>query len=117
MPGLLTKGNEAVGPFGVMGAFMQPQGHVQMVLNTIQHHMHPQAALDAPRWQWVKGNTVRVEQSMPKHVVRALLARGHDIVVSPDDTGFGRGQIIWRMKNGAFVGGSDGRADGQVAAF
>lgn len=117
MPGFLTKGNEAVGPFGVMGAFMQPQGHVQMVLNTIQHHMHPQAALDAPRWQWVKGNTVRVEQSMPKHVVRALLARGHDIVVSPDDTGFGRGQIIWRMKNGAFVGGSDGRADGQVAAF
>lgn len=117
MPGFLTKGDEAIGPFGVMGAFMQPQGHVQMILNTIQHHMHPQAALDAPRWQWVKGNTVRVEQSMPKHVVRALLARGHDIVVSPDDTGFGRGQIIWRMKNGVFVGGSDGRADGQVAAF
>lgn len=117
MPGFLTKDGKAIGPFGVMGAFMQPQGHLQMILNTIQHHMHPQAALDAPRWQWVKGNTVRVEQTMPKHVVRSLLSRGHDVVVSPDDTGFGRGQIIWRLENNVLVGGSDCRADGQVAAF
>ncbi|MCQ9617813.1 gamma-glutamyltransferase family protein [Paenalcaligenes niemegkensis] len=117
MPGFLTKAGKAVGPFGVMGAYMQPQGHLQMVLNTIQHHMHPQAALDAPRWQWVSANTVRVEQSMPKHVVRSLLSRGHDVVVSPDDTGFGRGQIIWRLDNDVFVGGSDCRADGQVAAY
>ena len=117
MPGFLTKDNKAVGPFGVMGAFMQPQGHLQMVLNTIHHDLHPQASLDAPRWQWVSGNTVRVEQSMPRHVVRSLLSRGHDVVVSPDDTGFGRGQIIWRLDNDVLVGGSDGRADGQVAAF
>lgn len=117
MPGFLSKDNKAVGPFGVMGAFMQPQGHLQMVLNTIHHDLHPQASLDAPRWQWVSGNTVRVEQSMPRHVVRSLLSRGHDVVVSPDDTGFGRGQIIWRLDNDVLVGGSDGRADGQVAAF
>lgn len=117
MPGFLTKDGEAVGPFGVMGAFMQPQGHLQMILNTIHHKMHPQAALDAPRWQWVEGKTVRVEQSMPKHVIRSLLSRGHEVIVSPDDTGFGRGQIIWRLKNKVLVGGSDCRADGQVAAF
>lgn len=117
MPGFLTKAGKAVGPFGVMGAFMQPQGHLQMVLNTIQHDLHPQAALDAPRWQWVSGKQVRVEQSMPRHVIRSLLSRGHEVVVSPDDTGFGRGQIIWRLDNDVLVGGSDGRADGQVAAF
>lgn len=117
MPGFLTRDGKAVGPFGVMGAYMQPQGHVQMILNTLNYGMHPQAALDAPRWQWTQGRQVRVEQSMPRHVVRSLLSRGHDIIVSPDDTGFGRGQIIWRRSDGLLVGGSDCRADGQVAAF
>lgn len=117
MPGFLTKQGKAVGPFGVMGAFMQPQGHLQMILNTIQHDMHPQAALDAPRWQWTSGNTIRVEQTMPKHVIRSLLARGHEVIVSGDDTGFGRGQIIWSLDEGTLVGGSDCRSDGQVAAF
>lgn len=117
MPGFLTKDGQAVGPFGVMGAFMQPQGQLQMVINTVQHQMHPQAALDAPRWVWVSGKTIRVEQTMPKQVIRALLARGHEVIVSADDTGFGRGQIIWRLDDNVLVGGSDGRADGQVAAY
>ncbi len=117
MPGFLTREGQAVGPFGVMGAYMQPQGHVQMVLNTLDYAMHPQAAPDAPRWQWVKGRRIRVEQSMRRHVVRSLLARGHDVAVAADDTGFGRGQIIWRNRDGILVGGSECRADGQVAAF
>lgn len=117
MPGFLTRDGEAVGPFGVMGAYMQPQGHVQMLVNTLNYGMHPQASLDAPRWQWTSGRTVRVEQSMPASVVQGLLARGHDVIVSPDDTGFGRGQMIWRDANGVLCGGSDCRADGQVAAF
>ena len=117
MPGFLTRDGAPVGPFGVMGAFMQPQGHVQVLLNTLDYGMHPQAALDAPRWQWVSGREVKVEQTMPAHIVQDLMGRGHEVVVAPDDTGFGRGQIIWRDAGGVLVGGSECRADGQVAAF
>jgi len=118
MPGFLSSSDgKPIGPFGVMGAFMQPQGHVQVVLNTLLYQLHPQAALDAPRWRWIEGRRVEVEQSMPLHIVKSLMARGHDISVMPDDTGFGRGQIIWRCENDVLVGGSETRADGQIAAF
>lgn len=55
IPGFLTKDDAPIGPFGVMGGFMQPQGHVQVVMNTVDFHLHPQAALDSPRWQWMEG--------------------------------------------------------------
>ncbi|SDN95037.1 gamma-glutamyltranspeptidase / glutathione hydrolase [Paenibacillus sp. yr247] len=118
IPGFLTKDGKAVGPFGVMGGFMQPQGHVQMVMNTVDFHLNPQAALDAPRWQWMEGNTVEFEHSTKSHLVEALARKGHDAKWSLGSVSFGRGQIIWRDdENGVLIGGTEPRTDGQVAAW
>src|SRR5699024_3985476 len=95
IPGFLTKNNEAIGPFGVMGGYMQPQGHIQVIMNTIDFGLNPQAALDAPRWQWVKGKTVKVEHRFFHHIADLLTQKGHDIEYVLEPNKFGRGQYIW----------------------
>lgn len=118
IPGFLTRNGLPVGPFGVMGGYMQPQGHLQVLTNTIDFHLHPQAALDAPRWQWMSGKTLLVEPQFPNHIAQALARRGHDINVALDTGPFGRGEIIWRDPNtGVLIGGTESRADGVVAAW
>jgi gamma-glutamyltranspeptidase/glutathione hydrolase len=118
IPGFLTKDGQPVGAFGVMGGFMQPQGHVQVVMNTIDFHLNPQAALDAPRWQWRGGRTVDVEPGFPDHLAQALQRRGHHIVRTVHPFSFGRGQIIWRdPATGVLVGGTEPRTDGHVAVW
>lgn len=118
IPGFLTRGNEAVGPFGVMGGFMQPKGHIQMIMNTVDFHLNPQASLDAPRWQWMRDKTVEVEYTFPHSISAALASRGHDIRMGMEPNSFGRGQIIWRdPESGVLVGGTEPRTDGAVAAW
>lgn len=117
IPGFLSKGGKPVGPFGVMGGFMQPQGHVQVVMNTVDFCLNPQDALDAPRWQWTEGKTVYLEHQFPGSIVRPLARMGHDLRLQADSTSFGRGQIIWRLDNGILVGGTESRTDGTVAAW
>ncbi len=117
IPGFVTKENRAVGPFGVMGAFMQPQGHVQVLMNAIDFGLNPQAALDAPRWQWIAGKTVEVEQGTPEKIIDGLRKAGHQVNVVVDPTGFGRGQIIWRTADGILAGGTEPRTDGMVAGW
>jgi len=117
IPGFLTKDSRAVGPFGVMGGFMQPQGHIQVVMNSIDFALNPQATLDAPRWQWVNGKTIEIEPSFPEHIAQALARKGHDIRYTLDSSGFGRGQIIWRTTDGILAGGTEHRADGHIAMW
>jgi gamma-glutamyltranspeptidase/glutathione hydrolase len=101
-----------------MGGFIQPQGHVMMVTNTVDYGLNPQAALDAPRFRWKEGRTVDVEAQFPGHVAEALLRMGHKVSYGAvGDRDFGRGQIIWRNRDGVLAGGSEPRADGQVAAW
>lgn len=117
IPGFLMRDGEAVGPFGVMGAFMQPQGHVLVVVNTVDYHMNPQEALDAPRIQWTGGKHIQLEREVPAHIVQDLARRGHEVEIINSNLHMGRGQIIWKTENGLYIGGTEPRCDGTVAAW
>ena len=117
IPGFLMKDGKAVGPFGVMGGFMQPQGHVQVIMNTVDFLMNPQDALNAPRWQWIGGKKIQVEKTFPAGIVEELKKRGHEMEVLESSLSFGRGQIIWRDENDVLCGATEPRADGTVAAW
>ena len=117
IPGFLMKDGLPIGPFGVMGGFMQPQGHVQVITNTLDYQMNPQQALDAPRWQWIADMKITVEPNFPQHVIDDLIQRGHEVVIEPDVGSFGRGQIIWRTEHGTYCGGTESRCDGHIASL
>ncbi len=117
IPGFITKDGKPVGPFGVMGAFMQPQGHLQVAMNLIDYGMNPQSALDAPRWQFKSGLEVEVEDRFDHDIARSLSRRGHKISVNLEPNSFGRGQVIIRGKDGALIGGSESRTDGSISIY
>ncbi len=117
IPGFLAKAGQPIGPFGVMGGFMQPQGHVQVVVNTVDYGMNPQDCLDAPRFQWQGGKKIQLEQEVPAAVAEELRRRGHEVEVVSDRIAMGRGQIIWRRSDGTLVGGTEPRSDGAIAVW
>ena len=117
IPGFLMRGGAPVGPFGVMGGYMQPQGHVQVVMNYVDFALDPQQALSAPRFQWLRDGKVIVEGEFDSELARALLRRGHELSVELDAAAFGRGQMIVRLDNGVLVGGTEGRTDSNIACF
>jgi gamma-glutamyltranspeptidase/glutathione hydrolase len=116
IPGFLAQDGVAVGPFGVMGGHMQPQGHVQMVVNTVDYGLDPQTSLDAPRWRWGEDRFIQLEPCDPA-IVAELGRRGHEVHLDPEVGWAGRGQIIWRLPGGGYVAGSDMRADGQAVGY
>jgi gamma-glutamyltranspeptidase/glutathione hydrolase len=103
--------------FGVMGAFMQPQGHVQVFLGLVDG-LDPQSALDVPRFcitDGIASGRVAVEEGIPEKTIADLGRRGHDIVMVGgwERALFGRGQVILReAETGILIGGSDPRSDG-----
>lgn len=117
IPGFLMKDGKPIGPFGVMGAFMQPQGHLQVLCRIIDWGMNPQEALDGPRWQWKGGKSIHLERGFRESIAHNLRAIGHEVHFSDDVDSFGRGQFIWRLDNGTLVGATEPRADGYVALF
>ena len=104
--------------FGVMGGFMQPQGHVQLFSALTDSELDPQSALDLPRFcieNGTAGGTVALEDGIPDAVIGDLAGRGHPVrkVTGWERALFGRGQVIIREpKTGVLTGGSDPRADG-----
>ena len=117
IPGFLTRDGMPVGPFGIMGGHMQPQGHLQLISNTVDYGMDAQAALDAPRWYWAQGRRVHVEPRVPAAVRAALAARGHDITTDDAVDLVGCGQAIWRLAGGGYVAGTEARTDGCALGY
>ncbi len=116
IPGFVTRNNQPIGPFGVMGAYMQPQGHLQVINNMLDHYLNPQEALDKPRWKWINDKTVFVEKDFSKDIVEELKKMGHEIKYSDDVGSFGRGQIILKNKD-VLIGGTEKRADGYIGVW
>lgn len=104
--------------FGVMGGFMQPQGHMQVVVALVDDELDPQAALDRPRFcidDGEAGGTVDLEQGIPVETMARLAEMGHTVapVSGYNRSVFGRGQIIRRNpQSGVLCAGSDPRSDG-----
>jgi gamma-glutamyltranspeptidase/glutathione hydrolase len=121
IPAFLTKDGQPVMSFGVMGANMQPQGHLQTLVRMLDHDQHPQAACDAPRWRYNHGLELNVEASMDAATVQGLVDRGHKLAVIHDSyQDFGAGQFIWRLGDPAsegYVAASDSRRDGHAAVW
>jgi gamma-glutamyltranspeptidase/glutathione hydrolase len=115
MPGMLLRDGALLGPFGVMGAGMQSQAHLQVVRRVVDDGLDPQAALDAARFRAVGGRRVLLEPGLA-HAADDLRARGHEPEVAAVPHAFGVGQMIL-AHDGALVGGSDGRADGHAAGL
>lgn len=130
IPAFVTKDDKPLISFGVMGGAMQPQGHVQILVNMIDFGMNLQEAGDAPRWQHL-GNTeptdgqqqyltnggyVEVERGVPYETVRELMKKGHQVRYGLG--GYGGYQAIMRdHENGVYIGASESRKDGQAAGF
>ncbi len=122
IPGMLTRpdgeGEELFAAFGVMGGFMQPQGHMQVAVALADDGLDPQSALDRPRFcigDGRAGGRVSLEAGIPEAAVEALERMGHPVarLGGQERALFGRGQIIYRDPgSGVLWGGSDPRADG-----
>ena len=114
IPGMLFRAGALVGPFGVMGGFIQAQAHMQLVSALVDDGLDPQAALDRPRFR-VDGEVVRLEQGLWERAAD-LERAGNRVVLDDSTAGFGGGQAIF-VEGEALVGGSDARKDGYAAGF
>ena len=127
IPAFVTRDGKPFMSFGVMGGGMQPQGHVQILVNIIDFGMNLQEAGDAPRihhigssqptgTKMLDGGTVLLETGFNYEVIRELVRKGH--TVQFDVGGYGGYQaIMFDEKNGVYFGASESRKDGQAAGY
>ena len=115
IPGLLLHDGALLGPFGVMGGAMQPQGHLQLVHALVDRGLDSQRALDEPRFRVEAGKRVALEPGLWIDAPE-LRALGHELELAESEHGFGVGQCIL-VDGDTLVGGSDGRGDGHVSGL
>ncbi len=116
IPGFVTRDNQPLISFGVMGGSMQPQGHVQMMVRIFGYGQNPQAACDAPRWHVDENFNLALEAGFSSRVVEELVQRGHRIIKNPPTHLFGGAQVIHCLEKG-YCAASDLRKDGQAVGY
>jgi gamma-glutamyltranspeptidase/glutathione hydrolase len=118
IPCMVTRDDALAVCYGVMGGFMQPQGHVQVLSNILDHGMDPQQALDAPRFYFQGQHRFLIERELGAATYAGLESRGHAIEQRTQQGQFGGGQVIAvHPESGALLAGSDPRKDGCAVAF
>jgi gamma-glutamyltranspeptidase/glutathione hydrolase len=119
IPGMIFKDGEFLMSFGVMGGDMQPQGHVQFLINLIDFGMNLQEAVDAPRARHLKDMEVHLEDGIPEETAVALAGKGHQIIrkFSPvNQVGGGQAIYLDHAEN-VLLGASDRRKDGCAIGY
>ncbi|MGM0604341.1 MAG: gamma-glutamyltransferase [Halobacteriota archaeon] len=115
IPGLVEFDEDDWAAFGVMGGYMQPQGHLQVVSNVVDYGMPLQEALDAPRWRYREDDTLAVEPHFDDRVTAQLVRKDHDVrIMSPRQ--FGGAQIA-RNNDGVLSGATEPRKDGNAQGY
>ncbi|HOM14035.1 MAG TPA: gamma-glutamyltransferase family protein [Rubrivivax sp.] len=125
IPAFLTKDGRPVMSYGVMGADMQPQGHMQTLVRMLDYGQNPQAACDAPRWRFNLQQRVNLEDGVRADTAQCLQELGHRLDrINDSYQDFGAGQFIWRLDEGqgdaavlGYAAASDPRRDGLAAGF
>ena len=118
IPGFITRDGRPWASYGVMGGFMQPQGHLQVGVNLVDFGMNPQAALDAPRYNWLQEREVALEPGFGAAVREELTRRGHALLPVGAAVHYGGGQVILRdPDSGVLIGGSEPRNDGAAVGW
>jgi gamma-glutamyltranspeptidase/glutathione hydrolase len=117
IPAMVMKDGRLFMSFGVMGGGVQPQGHVQVLVNFIDLGMSLQQAIEAPRYRYLSGNRVLLEDEITEPVIKRLVERGHRRV-SEAGLSMGGGQAIMiDPASGTLMGASDPRKDGLALGY
>ena len=119
IPGMTTIGDELHSSYGMMGAFMQPQGHLQLISNMVDHDMDPQKAINALRFM-VGNDNVILEEGLDPAVAQDLKSRGHNVgmINGYNRVSIGGAQMIQRDPDtGVLRGGSEPRKDGCAVGY
>jgi gamma-glutamyltranspeptidase/glutathione hydrolase len=116
IPAFVTRKGQPLLSFGVMGGYMQPQGHVQMVVRLFDYGQNPQAACDAPRWHIAEDGRISLEAGIPDGIKEELVRRGHVVIDEDPYWGYGGAQLILKLGT-VYCGASDPRKDGQAVVF
>jgi len=115
LPGLIRFGEDDWAAFGVMGGYMQPQGHVQVISNLVDYGMPLQRALDEPRWRYRESGELALEPHADGQIGAKLARKGHEVLTLPP-TMFGGAQIA-RSRDGVLSAATEPRKDGNAQGY
>ena len=118
IPGLALRDGVPELVFGMTGGFLQPQGHLQLLVSLFDYGLDVQSTIDLPRFSWEGGRRVVLEDGFPPETYSGLAARGHEVVRRSGHRGFGGAQIISiDHSRGVMIAGSEPRHDGAAMGY